>query len=114
MLLLFLLCLKSPQLHTKQAMDTASIQTIDCEDEESGNDNPAFVIEESKYIEESVDKTKESNYTKESADKIKNVKVNGYQEHDVEEVEEEKERQQWSNPIEFLLSCISMSVSFCL
>ena len=80
-------------------MDKASIQTIDCEDEESGNDNPAFVIEESKY-------------TEESADKIKNVKVNGYQEHDVEEVEEEKERQQWSNPIEFLLSCISMSVSF--
>ena len=82
-------------------MDKASIQTIDCEDEESGKDNPAFVIEESKY-------------TEESADEIKNVKVNGYQEHDVEEVEEEKERQQWSNPIEFLLSCISMSVSFCL
>ena len=29
----------------------------------------------------------------------------------VEEVEEE-ERQKWSNPIEFLLSCIAMSVSF--
>ena len=26
------------------------------------------------------------------------------------EVEEEEERQQWSNPVEFLLSCIAMSV----
>ena len=35
-------------------------------------------------------------------------------ENDIEVVEgdypEEEERQQWSNPIEFLLSCVAMSV----
>ena len=37
----------------------------------------------------------------------------GLQVGKVEEVvEEEEERQKWSNPIEFLLSCIAMSVSF--
>ena len=28
--------------------------------------------------------------------------------------EEEQERQKWGSPVEFLLSCIAMSVSFCL
>ena len=31
---------------------------------------------------------------------------------DKEELIETEERQQWSNPIEFLMSCISLSVGF--
>ena len=72
-------------------MDNESIESIDCQ--ETGKDNPAFVIEETEYAGKSV----------------KNIEsINAYQEG---EVNEEEERQKWSNPIEFLLSCISMSVS---
>ena len=89
--------------------DSTSIETIHCEEEETphkdtvlsankkdkGTDNQAFVIEESEYSEEPLDD-------------VKIVKVNGYQE---QEIDEDEERQKWSNPLEFLLSCISMSVS---
>ena len=96
--------------------DSISIETIQCEDEEKsqkdivlssskqlqtdcleniGADNHAFVIEESEY-------------SKEPLRDRRPVDVNGFQE---QETEEEKARQKWSNPLEFLLSCISMSVS---
>ena len=72
-------------------MDTTSIESIDCPD--TGEDNPAFVVEE----------------TDTGAESVKNITiVNSYETH---EGQEEPERQQWSNPVEFLLSCISMSVS---
>ena len=88
-------------------MDTTSIQTIDCEPDsmkdnhsdnslDAGKENSAFVIDEFEYNGEPVEE-------------VKTVKVNGYQE---EVPDESEERQQWSNPLEFLLSCISMSVGY--
>ena len=72
-------------------MDTESIESIECQ--ETGKDNPAFIIEDTEHNRQSA----------------KNRKiVDAYQEH---EAKPEPERQQWSNPVEFLLSCISMSVS---
>ena len=68
--------------------DTANMGT-----EEKGEDNPAYVVEEPGLAED-----------------ISKVNTN-YGEHVEKGLEEEPERQQWSNPIEFLLSCIAMSVS---
>ena len=61
--------------------------------DDKGEDNPAFVAEDS---EEAKDISKISKHYEQQVEKG---------------LEEEPERQQWSNPIEFLLSCIAMSVS---
>ena len=71
--------------------DTANIETVS-----QGEDNPAFEVDES---------VSSKDDSKDASDISKNY---GTQ---VEKgLEEEPERQQWSNPIEFLLSCIAMSV----
>ena len=69
--------------------------------EEKGVVNPVFVIEENCL---SKDEDQEDIGTNTG-------KSNRFQKSEV--VQEKYEpRQKWSNPIEFLLSCISMSVSF--
>ena len=68
--------------------DTANMGT-----ENKGEDNPAFVPEDN-----------------EQAEDIPKISKN-YEQQLEKGLKEEPERQQWSNPIEFLLSCIAMSVS---
>ena len=68
--------------------DTDNMDTYD-----KGEDNHAFVAEDS-----------------EEAKDISKISKN-YEKQVEKGLEEEPERQQWSNPIEFLLSCIAMSVS---
>ena len=62
-------------------------------DGEQHGDNPAFVPEDN-----------------EEAEDISKISKD-YEQQVEKGLEEEPERQQWSNPIEFLLSCIAMSVS---
>ena len=61
--------------------------------EDKGEENPAFVAEAT-----------------EEAQDVSKISKN-YEQQVEKGLEEEPERQQWSNPIEFLLSCIAMSVS---
>ena len=68
--------------------DTSNMET-----EDKGEDNRAFVAEDTAEIQE-----------------ISKISKN-YEQQVEKGLEEEPERQQWSNPLEFLLSCISMSVS---
>jgi len=71
--------------------DTANIETVS-----QGEDNPAFEVDES--VSSKDDSKDASNISKNYGTQVEKG------------LEEEPERQQWSNPIEFLLSCIAMSV----
>ena len=68
-------------------MDTDSTEGM-----EKGEDNPAFMLEENEKSQETCKNSPNLSGNEEKG------------------LEDEPERQQWSNPIEFLLSCIAMSV----